>query len=70
MTSKTRGVNVEREKGKPFSTLKYCRSCKTMHREKKLEDRPKSAKISHYGSNHKYLTILRFTEQTQTMPSA
>ena len=28
----------------------------TMHQEKGLQDRPKSAKISHFGQNDQYIT--------------
>lgn len=48
VTAKTRGIDAECEKEKNISTLSSS-SCVTMHQEKNLEDRPKSAKISQSG---------------------
>ena len=41
-----------------------------MHREKNLEDRPKSAKISHLRQNNAYLTSFRLYELFQKKPCA
>ena len=51
----TRGIDAEREKEKCVSTLNSS-SYATMHEEKNLEDRPKSAKTNHFGRNDEYLT--------------
>ena len=54
VTAKLRGVDAERKKEKRIPTLNSS-SYATMHR-KILEDRPKSAKISHFGQNYEYIT--------------
>ena len=67
VTAKARGIDAEREKEKCISTLNSS-SYVTMYQEKNLEDRPKSAKTSHFGQNDEYLTN-RLYEQFQTNPA-
>ena len=55
VTAKARGIDAEREKEKCISTLNSS-SYVTMYQEKNLEDRPKSAKTSHFGQNDEHLT--------------
>ena len=47
VTAKARGIDAEREKEKCISTLNSSRYA-TLYQEKKLGDRPKSTKISHF----------------------